>query len=291
MGKIKRGIEITKKSFKVIKHDKEILLYPILSTICVILISIIAFLIFYFTIYQFYDPNAQEQNFVSGASIIYFLIYLFIVEFIVIFFKASVIGSATIRFNGKNPTLSDGLGTASKKSMKLFSWSVVSAIVGLILNALGNLGRKNNQVVNRNAAIAGGISSALFGMAWGLLTFFTIPVILYENYSTIGSIRRSGKLFKKTWGENLTAQFSIAITFVLLGILGLIPIVLGFYTMSISVGFGLAIIFIAFAYWGFLAVLSSSVSGVFVAALYHFATKGKMPEIYRGLEKQVFTKK
>jgi len=187
--------------------------------------------------------------------------------FIVIFFNTGLITCANIRLNGGDPTFRDGFNNAKKHVGKIFVWALVSATIGLVLN-----------LISERSGMLGKIAAALIGMAWSLLTFFVIPVMIFENIGVFESIKKSGHLFKKTWGENVIAQFSMGFIFAILGILGIIPIVISFLTGSF------AIIILAFAitvvYWVILGIVSASLNGIFVAALYNYANTGKIPSAY-----------
>ncbi len=284
MERIKNGWELTKRSFSVIKSDNEILLYPILSAVIIFLI-ILGFLAVLFFLIPAYTIN---QDITKIILIILLFVYLVLLQFITIFFEAAIITSATVRFNGKNPSFSDGFSKATKRIGRLFTWSVITAAVSIFLNALKNLGRRKGQGVNKRAAIAGGISSFIFGVAWGILTFFVLPIILFENLGVFSSIKQSWNLFKRTWGENVTAQFSIGMIFFLFSLFGFIPFILAILLFDISVILGVGLIFLSLFYWGFLMILSRSVNGILKAGLYHYATTGELPEPYEGIENKFF---
>ena len=52
-------------------------------------------------------------------------------------------------------------------------------------------------------------------MAWEIVTWLAVPVVVVEGTGAIDSLKRSAGLFKTTWGENLVAQAGF-------GILGLV---------------------------------------------------------------------
>lgn len=182
-----------------------------------------------------------------------------------------------MRLNGKDPTFKDGLKKAWKHIDQIFVWSLISATVGLILRLIIDK-IEESEKLGPIGKIVGMIFIGLLGMAWSFLTFFVVPVMIFENKSVFASIKHSGSLFKKTWGENVIGQFSMGLVFLLLGLAGLGALVLAFLSgslMVIVVVGGLTLL-----YWTLLAILSASLNGIFVAALYNYATTGKVPSAY-----------
>ena len=256
MGRIGRSWKLMKTSFGVIKKDKEILIFPILSMIVSALIVISFFTSFFFL----GGPEMISQPWVW---VVIFVIYL-LLYFVVIFFNTAVIGCAHIRLNGGDPTVHDGFQIATQHIGKIFQWAVISATVGVILKA-----------VRQRHGLIGKILAGVVGFAWTYVTFFIIPVLIYEEKGVLSSIKRSADIFKRTWGETFIGSFGFGIIFGLLGLLGLIPIFLGVVMTNIYaivIGF-----FTAFIYWIILGAVASATNGVYVAALYQFATKRELP--------------
>ena len=118
-----------------------------------------------------------------------FFIYFFLF-FIVIFFNTAIIACANIRLNGGDPTVSDGLRIASQNIGRILIWALISATIGMIL-----------QAIRQRGGWVGKLIAGVFGIAWTYVTFFIIPVLIYEKKGIASSIRRSASLFKQTWGE------------------------------------------------------------------------------------------
>lgn len=251
MGRFGRSWQLMKTSLGVLRKDKEIMIFPILSFITCAIILATFFLGFWF---------------LGTSSIWYvFMIPLYLVLFfIVIFFNTAIIACANIRLTGGDPTVSDGLRIAAQHIGSIFIWALISATIGMILQAVRN-----------RAGWVGKLIAGLVGIAWAYVTFFIIPVLIYENIGVIPSIRRSASLFKQTWGETIIGSFGFGVIFVLLALLGIIPIVIGAIigsVIGIIIGF-----IIAFFYWAFIGIIASATNGIYVAALYQFATKKQLP--------------
>jgi hypothetical protein len=195
-----------------------------------------------------------------------FFVYV-VLYFIVIFFNTAVIGCATIRLNGGDPTVGDGFHIAGSHIKKILGWAIIGAIVGTIL-----------KTIQQKAGIAGKIISFAAGLAWTYATFFIIPVLIYEDKGVIKSIKRSGQIFKTTWGETIAGTFGFGIIFLLLGFLGVFILIgggiLGGFTGFI-IGFIIAVI-----YWLIIGIIAAATNGIYVAALYQYATKNKLPSAF-----------
>jgi hypothetical protein len=178
--------------------------------------------------------------------------------FVTIFFNAAVIGTAMKRLQGEDAKISDGLALARQHIGKIFVWAVVTATVGMILRTL-----------QERAGIVGRILLGIVGIAWTVLTYFVVPVLLFEPAGVGEAIKRSGSIFRQRWGEQFIGQATIGLAFFLLSI----PVVLVGVLLSAAVPIlGVPLLIIAI---GVLMAIAAACSGVFNAALYRYATTGE----------------
>ena len=77
---------------------------------------------------------------------------------------------------------------------------MLSATVSLVLRA-----------IEERSGIVGRIVGSLVGLAWSLVTFLVLPVLVIEQIGPIQAVKRSAELFKHTWGENMIANAGIGI--------------------------------------------------------------------------------
>jgi hypothetical protein len=259
MGRLSRGWELTKLSFKVIGKDKAILLFPVISGITVLLMAASFFGVFFLS-FGLTDPNV----YLAAAFI---LAFYFLSSFIVVFFNVALVSCAMLRLDGGNPTLSYGINAASGRLKFILEWALLSATVGLVL-----------QAISSRSGTLGKIVVGLIGLAWSVATYFVIPIIAFEQVGPIKALKRSVGVLKNSWGEAMISNLGIGLIFFLLALVGLIPLVAGFViggTIAIIAG-----IVITVVYWVCLAVVSSAVHGVLLTALYRYATTGKISEYY-----------
>lgn len=126
-----------------------------------------------------------------------------------IFFNAAVVDCAIRTFEGETPSLRSALGRTWAIRYELLKWGLLAATVGAVL-----------YILEDNVPGVGSLTSALFNIAWALLTFFIVPVLVVERTGVLDGLHRSGTVFTETWGESVTASLGI-------GIISLPPILLG----------------------------------------------------------------
>src|SRR3989344_1381379 len=180
---LSRSWELVKQSFAVLKKDKEIMLFPIISGILSVLALISLFIPF--------GIISLDNNFSPSLFYLLLFIYYVITSFIVIFLNTGLITCAHMRLHGKDPTFKDGIKQAWKHVGNIFIWSVISATVGLILRMIVDR-IENSERLGPFGRIVGVIFIGLLGMAWSFLTFFVIPVMVFENKNAFASIKQSG---------------------------------------------------------------------------------------------------
>jgi len=202
----------------------------------------------------------------SGAASIvgYVMVFFFYLAqyFVILFANTALVGAAMIRLEGGDPTVGDGLRIAWQHVGSVFGYAMISATVGLILRWLAERG------------ILGRIASSLFGMAWNLATFLVIPVLVVENVGPVEGVKRSGRMLKDTWGEQIAGNFSIGMVF---GLLIFLTIIAGVFTTVVIAGLTQSGLLIALSAISFvvaiivLILLSSTLGGIYSAAVYRFA--------------------
>mgnify|MGYP001617722254 CR=1 FL=1 len=115
-------------SFSVIGKDKELLLFPILATI---FSGLFLVAILFPTLITGYIEDTLNTSDVF-IYLILFLVYLGL-AFIGTFFNVCVVYTAKIRFKGGDATFMESIRFAFSRLHVIFLWSVLSAIVGVLL--------------------------------------------------------------------------------------------------------------------------------------------------------------
>ena len=164
----------------------------------------------------------QGQSVSPGIYVLGFCMYVAL-SFVTIYFNAAVIGTAMKRLRGEDAKIADGLALARQHIGKIFVWALITATIGMILRQ-----------IQENAGILGRIVIGLVGIAWSVLTYFVVPVLLYEPVGVGQSIKRSAQIFRERWGEQFIGNATIGLAVVIIGI----PVVLvgALITAAIAAG-------------------------------------------------------
>ena len=156
--RLANGWELAKNSWQVLRLDKELLLFPLMSGIACLFV-LASFAIPLWTT-QYVDTVLEEGQPLQNvlAYVVLFAFY-FVNYFVIVFFNTALIACAIIRFRGGDPTVSDGLRAAISRLPQIVAWALVSATVGVILRVIESYSDKVGQIV-----------AALLGGAWSITT-------------------------------------------------------------------------------------------------------------------------
>jgi hypothetical protein len=269
-----RSYQLVRHSWAVLKQDKEILIFPLLSGIASLAVA--ASFLIPLVVVGMHDQSqataagdsSRAEFQMNAAWYAYTFLFYLVSYFITIFFNVGVMHCASIRMNGGDPTVADGFKGAFARIGAIFLWSLVSATVGMVLRAL-----------SERLGLIGKIVTSLLGVAWSILTYFAVPVMIFEGAGVGKSIKRSGELIKKTWGEALVGQSGMGLFFGLLFLAGLVPLGIAVWLAAQgTAGVMVAVVLgaVTLFYWIGLAVVSAALQGVFHVALYRYASTGQV---------------
>ena len=263
MGRIRNTIELAKTSWGVLRQDRELLWFPVLSflvsivVIVVVAVPVIAML-------DTADTATGEETTVNPAVAILGLIGVLALSIVSVFFNGALVAGAYERLRGGDPNVKSALTHALARIPGLVPWALMTATVGLILQALRE----------RAGALARFVVD-LIGTAWDVATFLVVPALVIDDLGPIEGLKRSGSLLRQTWGENIAAR----VGFGLLGLVAVIPAVILVALAAASGMTGLVVITVvlAVAWVALVVVVLTALNAVFQTALYLYATTGSTP--------------
>jgi hypothetical protein len=259
--------ELMGASWDVLKQDKELLVFPLISGVsCLVVLLSFAFPLWYTGSWQPPARNAhwQQQALYYGVLFLFYLCNYFVITF----FNTAIISGAIERMSGGDPTVTSCLNAAASRLPLIFGWAVVSATVGLVLRMIEDRSEK-----------VGAFVAGLLGMAWSIATFLAVPVLVAERKGPIEALKGSASLLRKTWGEQLISNFSFGFVFFFLAIPAYLFIAFAVYAGAAmnSVPLAVAAAAIAIGYLILLALVQSALQSIFQAALYLHA-RGKLDQ-------------
>jgi hypothetical protein len=214
--KIRNSWALIKASAGVLRADKELIVFPIVSAIGVLLVTASFALPMLFA--GFFDALFEGRSQIFGV-VVGFVFYV-VQYFVIIFANSALVGAAMIRLRG---------------------------------------------------------GSSIGGLAWNLATYLVVPVLVIEDVGPLEAVRRSANLLKKTWGEQIVGNFSIGLIFGLLTVLVILLAIPTFIfiasTNSVAIIALAAVLFVLI--FVFLGLISSTLNGIYVAAVYRYAAEGE----------------
>jgi hypothetical protein len=282
-GRFAASWELVKESWKVLRSDKRLAAFPILSGLACALVTII-FLAPMILAGLLDQALAGEQGARVVSALVAFIFY-FVVYFVIIFANAALVGAVLRKLEGQSATVSDGFRVALAHLGGILGYAAIAATVGMLLRWLRDQARQGNGAF----AVIGQLGVGLLGAAWNIATFLVIPVLVIENVGPLQAIKRSVALLKQTWGEQLIGNAGIGLVFGLATFLALLAGI-GLIIASAAVGV-LALIAVAVALTVaallILAVIGSTLSGIYRAAIYRYAATGQVggglsPQLVQG---------
>ncbi|MCU1454064.1 MAG: hypothetical protein JWN46_2210 [Acidimicrobiales bacterium] len=263
MGRWARSRQLASASWQVVKQDKELLWLPLISGFASLVIAA-SFAVPIFVTARHHDiwgnttMRAGPVQYVLG-----FAMYL-VLAYVTIFFRTALLSAADERMRGGDPTFGSALAGATSRAGRILPWAIVSATVSIVLRQ-----------IQERSGIVGRIVVGFVGMAWAVVTFLVLPVIVFEDVGVATAVRRSTEMLKHTWGENLIVNTGIGIIAFLLMLPAFLFAIVGLAVGTVPsavVGISVAAVWIlAVACW------SNAMSGVFQVALYRYAIDGAAP--------------
>lgn len=278
MGAFSRSWTITKLSFSVIGKDMEILLFPILGgVLSLFYIVILVFPLNLLGIFKYLDK--YNADYIEWIGL--FLLYLG-VSFFATFFNVCTIYTAKTRFEGGDATFLESIQFALSKLSKIFVWGFISATIGVILRIIDKVCEKaqeSDNIVVSILGFVGGIIISLFGgVAWGLVSAFVLPVMVYHDTGPIDALKRSSDLLEKTWGEGLIREFGLGLVGGMIMVTGIAIFAgLGFLAAGLGKGFVIAVIVAGTIFVVAFTVVFSLLNTIFNTALFVYADQGAIP--------------
>ncbi len=256
---------MAKASWQVLRADRELLWLPVLSGV----LSLVAAAVFFVPgVLMSGDLGASDGSDVAPMTYALFVMGSLAAAGVAVIFQGALVHGANERLSGGDPTVSSAVSGSISKAHHLLPWAAINWTVGAVLRA-----------VRERAGFLGAIATSIVGLAWELVTFLTVPVIVLEDRGPIDGVKRSAELFRRTWGENVAAQ----VGFGLLGIVAILPAIVVVFVAGSLGTVGLVVgLAVALTYAAVVMVVLSALNAVFQAVLYRYAASGEVPTAFGG---------
>lgn len=257
--------KLTKTAFGLIREDRALLIFPLVAGLSILgVLGLLALGMFWLIL----PPLASGtlSNAYAALGVALFLLAYFAMAFLSIYCTAALVGAATLKLNGQQPTAADGWRVARSRVGRLLAWAILSATVGLLIQAISS----------RVRGVGGVLIAGIGGASWAVVTYFIIPVIIYEDQGAWRSLSRSGKLFISTFGRSIVSNVVVGLIIAAGLFAGVVLVVVGALLLGTSLYLGIGVIVLGLAIGAVVVLIGSAAEGILRAALYRYATTGKI---------------
>lgn len=256
--RIQRGWELTKQSLQILKANKQILLFPIISGIvCSAILSLIVRPLWH--IEYNYLQTGQQHALSTTLGIIALIVALFVCNLIVIFCNAALIATIANYFKTQKLSLRYGLKAAKACFPAIIAWTLFNTTIGFTL-------RTFQSRLGQIAAIA----AVLLGIAWTIVSYFIVPILVLEKIGPITAIKQSAHVLHKTWGRSLISTIGLGLILFIARLMVLTPLAIGIYIGGghhIFIALMISVVLLVI-----LTIISSAAKNILRTALYLYAT-------------------
>ena len=265
-GKFARSWALMKASAAVLRSDKSLLVFPLLSGLCTLLVA--ASFLIPVGLMAIGDGHAGarvDEGMSAGAYLLMFGFYL-VQYFVIIFFQTALTGVALMHLRGEPTSVAAGFALARARLPQILGYALIAATVGLVL-----------RMIQERLGLLGRLVVGFIGLAWTVATFLVVPVLVSKDVGPIDAVKESVALLKRSWGENLIGNGGSGIVFGLLMVLAVLVgavLIGGAVAMQSVVAIVVAAVIVVTGFV-LLGLVQASLQGIYAAALYRYAESGE----------------
>ena len=270
MSKTATTWELMKASWHVLMRDKVLLVFPVVSGIACFLV-LLTFIVPALGVGLAGQRRPRSAARARSWRWVLLFFYYLCNFFVVFFFNAALVDFVVTRMRGGEPAIGKSLRAAVACLPQIALWAVVSSTVGVVLKALEG-----------RAGFLGRLAVALVGVAWALVTYFVVPIIVVERKGALEAVGGSKDLLARTWGKQIVSGLGYGLIGFLLTIPAIAIIVAAFVGWLASdggyIGGWGTLAVAAMLYLVALVIVMSALRAIFGVVLYLFAKTGSAPE-------------
>jgi hypothetical protein len=265
-GKFARSWALMKASTAVLRSDKSLLVFPLLSGLCTLLVAASFLIPVGMMVLGGAHAGQDFHERMSVASYLLLFVFYLVQYFVIIFFQTALTGVALMHMRGQPTSVRIGLALARTKLPQIFGYALIAATVGLLL-----------RMIQERLGLIGRLVIGFVGLAWTVATFLVVPLLASKDVGPVDAVKESVELLKRSWGENLIGNGGIGIAFglmLLLAVLVSAVLIGGAVATQSLVAIVLAVVIVLVGFI-LLGLIQSSLQGIYAAALYRYAEAGE----------------
>ncbi|MFN8184958.1 MAG: DUF6159 family protein [Candidatus Nanopelagicales bacterium] len=264
--------QVTKQAWGVIKQNPYMLLFPMISAV----LAIIAVLLIGGAGVAALGWSDVEQSAASGevsnstaiVGIVILVIAGYVATLITQVFMGGLVKCADEELQGRDSSFGAGIAAAMRRFPALLGWAGIQTAVGWLLSAVRGNGSENNAIV----AILRLVLASLLAVAWSVITFFVLPLIILRGKGPVAAIKQSVSVIRETWGMQIAGGVRIG---GLIGLVAVLPGILfavvgGFIAMAGTPAIGVPLSAVGVIVVIAAQVVISAMRAIFSVAMLHY---------------------
>ena len=265
-GKFARSWALMKASAAVLRSDKSLLVFPLLSGLCTLLVAASFLIPVGVMVIGGEHAGADFHERMSVGSYLLMFAFYLVQYFVIIFFQTALTGVALMHLRGEPTSVGAGFALARAKLPQILGYALIAATVGLLL-----------RMIQERLGLIGRLVVGFIGLAWTVATFLVVPILASQDVGPVDAVKRSVELLKRSWGENLIGNGGIGVVFGLaffLAVLLMMALMVGAVATHsiVAVVVAGAILVVVLTLLG---LIQSALQGIYSAALYRYAEAGE----------------
>lgn len=276
---IKNGFKTANATRKLVFSDKELFLYPIVSTIIAIFAAILLISLAILSVLALGPHATGSEMFVVG--IVFLVLLVFVVTFFTTYLTMAMLIAFRAHGQGKHISFGDALGQTGPYKVLITEWAAFYTVVYLIIHTIEML---ISRALSRSG-IAGAIISDLItgglNVALAAAVAFALPVILDEKKGPIDTLKSSSSFILKNFGNTFGGLLFTELYYLIFVIIGVILIFAPLFLLAsntISTIWALVLISVGLIFILVGSLLRYVLFNCFKLIVYEYKTKKTLPK-------------
>ena len=276
MGSWSESRGITKECFAVVKENPYLLLFPVIAgvvgTVVVLAVAGVGVGVLGPAVSTADVANGGDiPTSVAVSAVVFAFIAAYLATAVTQICMAGVVHCANEELQGRDSSFGAGMSAAFGRLPQLLGWALIQTVVGWLLQAIQGNGSDNFVITILRAILA-----TLAAVAWSVISFFVLPMIMLRGKGPISGMKESIGLIRSTWGKQIAGGVRIGGLIILISVLpGIIALVGGgFLAFTDKPGIGIPLMVLGGLVILVGQVLISTLRAVFSVALLHYAEDG-----------------
>ena len=205
----------------------------------------------------------------SPWAAFYFFPGIMASTFVGVYFNVALAFAANEQIDGRIIGVRDALGMAWSRRRVVFSWALLSAVIGLVI-----------QLIESRLGVFGRLLGILGGLVWAVASFLVVPVLAFEDVGPIEALKQSSHLLRTTFGTVARGALRFGVLFLGWSLLALAVVGAG---VGVALS-GMPVLGVPIAVIGvigfFVVSMYLAAAGMYMRTiLYRYATHKPLPNL------------